>query len=153
MWMKTSYSHVLIGEVWWIADLIPNCIIVCQSVKKWAGTCCRALNSTVLGLAVCANLFLCWILLLLDVELRLQQASRTSGVYSTERAMKHSYSLTHLRSYVDCIASIFINCWPRDPDLTWQCACGTVFVIFVLDTYIYIYIVFAIIMCRFCRSP
>ena len=59
----------------------------------------------------------------LDVELQLQQPSRTSGVHSTERAMKH-YLLTHLRSYVDCIASIFvnfINCWPGDPDLAWKC--------------------------------
>ena len=48
------------------------------------------------------------ILLLLDAELRLQQPSKTSGFYSTDRAMKLSYSLTHLRSYVDCIASIFI---------------------------------------------
>ena len=90
----------------------------------------------------------------LDVELRLQQPSRTSGVYSTERAMKHSYFLTHLRSYLDCIASIFINCssiagqetliWHEN--VRFQCPCGTVFVILVLN-------IFAIITCKFCRSP
>jgi len=127
------------------------CIIVCQSAKKWAATCCRALNSTVLGPAVCTNLLLCRILLLLDVELQLQQSSRTSGVYSTEQAMKNSYSLTHLRSYVDCmyIASIFVNCSsiaPGQETMIWhdnvrfQCACGTVFVIFVLDYYIFLFL-------------
>ena len=138
-------------------NILSNFIIVCQSAKMWAGTCCRALNSTVLGPAVCTDLLLCQISCL-DVELRLQQPSRTSGVYSTERPMKHSYFLTHLRSYLDCIVSIFINfssiadqetmIWHEN--VRFQCPCGTVFVIFVLHIIIYI---FAIITCRFCRSP
>ena len=98
----------------------------------------------------------------LDVELRLQQPSRTSGVYSTERAMKHSYFLTHLRSYLDCIASIFINCSSiaSQETLIWhenvrfQCPCGTVFVIFVLDHYRSLFIFLQLSrVARFCRSP
>ena len=51
-------------------DLIRNCIIVCQSAKKWAGICCMTLNSIVLGPAACANLLPCRILLFLGVELQ-----------------------------------------------------------------------------------
>ena len=63
-------------------------------------------------------------------------------VYSTEQAIKHSYPLTHLRSYVDCIASIFVNCSSiaGQETLIWHDnvrSCGTVFVIFVLDYYLY----------------
>ena len=122
----------------WIVDLIPNYIIVCQSAKKWAGICCMTLNSIVLGPAACANLLPCQILLLPCVELQVQQPSRTSGVYSTEWAMKHSYFMTHIRSYVKCssIASQVILIWHDNVWERFQCACGTVFVIFVLDYFL-----------------
>ena len=54
-------------------------------------------TSIVLDSAVCANLLPCQIFLLLDVELQVQQHSRTSGAYSTEWETKHPHSLTHLR--------------------------------------------------------
>ena len=102
------------------------------------------------------------ILLLLDAELRLQQPSKTSGFYSTDRAMKLSYSLTHLRSYVDCIASIFIikcSSFADQETLIWLDNVRfnfNVLVILCLSFlyYIYLYIfIFVVISCRFCRSP
>ena len=106
----------------------------------WAGTCCRALNSTVLGPAVCTNLYVmpdhpAW-MLSSDYSSLQRQVVYTA---QSDHAMKHSYFLTHLTSYLDCIASMFINCssiagqetliWHED--VRFQCPCGTVFVIFV----------------------
>ena len=137
--MKTSYSH-------W-QEKYDGLLIYSQTSSLFVSLL-RCGLALVAGHLIPLN----WVLLsvltycyagpsCLDVELRLQQPSRTSGVYSTEWPMKHSYFLTHLRSYLDCIASIFINCssivgqetliWHEN--VRFQCPCGTVFVIFVLD--------------------
>ena len=117
-----------------VADILPNFIIVCQSAKMWVCTCCRALNSTVLGPTVCSNLLLCRILLLgcwtpITAAFKDKWCIQHSDQWSTPISWHSS-----CRSYLDSIASIFVNCssiadqetliW--NENVRFQCSCGTV---------------------------